>query len=135
MFLSERRPTFILIGQFSIFYFFLCTGTLCPADLNGLRNWVLEYDLDEEEKLTPAGEKELQDLGERYVQRLPDLLGYDYNEDRYEFRFTTASRTEKSCKAFARGVFGSEAESSIDYPEPIESDPLLLVNLFFPFIH
>ena len=83
------------------------------------------------DELTPSGEKELRELGERYVQRLPELLDHEYDQERYEFRFTTASRAEDSCKAFAKGVFGSDAESNIDYPEPLENDPLLRVSLSY----
>ncbi len=50
-------------------------------------------------------------------------------DDSLQFRFTTASRAEKSCHHFAKGVWGNAEEDTIVYPIPIENDPLIRVCL------
>ena len=48
---------------------------------------MLEYTLDQEEKLAPAGEEEQHDLAQRYQARLPDLLDHDYDPNLFEVFF------------------------------------------------
>ena len=48
----------------------------------------------------------------------------------HQFRYTTASRAEKSLNWCNRGIWGKDVESSIKYPTPIENDPLIRVKHF-----
>ena len=60
---------------------------MCDGDVTNLRSWMLEYTLDQEEKLAPAGEEEQHDLAQRYQARLPDLLDHDYDPNLFEVFF------------------------------------------------
>lgn len=100
-------------------------GELCAEDVQNLRGWTIDIPPELEEKLAPAGEEEMHDIGDRYTARLPGLLDRSYKDGDYTFRFTTASRAEKSCHHFAKGVWGNSEEDTIVYPEPIENDPLI----------
>jgi len=101
-------------------------GSLCAADLANLENWTIDIPFSQEEKLTTAGQDEMNNLGQRYKARLPNLLDRPYTDGEYVFRFTTASRTEKSCNHFVRGVWSTEVDQSINYPAPVlPEDPLI----------
>lgn len=124
-------------------------GELCADDVQNLRYWTIDIPPELEEKLAPAGEEEMHDIGDRYTARLPGLLDRSYRDTDYtvsrvtshlleiaiknriclllQFRFTTASRAEKSCHHFAKGVWGNNEEDTIVYPIPIENDPLIRV--------
>lgn len=52
----------------------------------------------------------------------------------HRFRYTTASRVEKSCNWFARGVWGKSVLETIKYPDPSEN-PLIRVIKLFKALH
>ena len=58
----------------------LTPGFLCEPDLVGIRDWSFNLTVDEESELTDSGKLEHRQLGQRFRQRLPSLIGLFSNE-------------------------------------------------------
>ena len=56
---------------------------MCDADLENLRQWTIDIPFGQEENLSPAGEDEMNNLGQRYKARLPNLLDRPYQDGDY----------------------------------------------------
>ena len=67
---SYVRKTFITLS----------TGFLCEPDLVGIRDWSFNLTVDEASELTDSGKLEHRQLGQRFRQRLPSLIGLFSNE-------------------------------------------------------
>ncbi|XP_067005403.2 multiple inositol polyphosphate phosphatase 1 [Anabrus simplex] len=98
-------------------------GRLCDKDLESLKSWTFNLTVDDDNKLTPQGEEDLQFLARRLKQLFPSLLSTPYKSDLYHFRSTDTQRTKASAENFAKGLFGSS--SGIYIPPPLAEDYLL----------
>ncbi|XP_037050361.1 multiple inositol polyphosphate phosphatase 1 [Bradysia coprophila] len=98
---------------------------LCPHDLERLRNWRSQVNVDEEKHLTYEGSDELLQLAERIQNRFPSLLPEQYDQQLYKFKFTDSQRTLKSFESFASGLFGRNNLSKVVHLPPTAKDPIL----------
>lgn len=98
---------------------------LCPHDLERLRNWTSQINVDEEKHLTYEGSDELLQLAERIQNRFPTLLPEKFDERLYKFKFTDSQRTLKSFESFASGLFGRNNLSKVLHLPPTTKDPIL----------
>ena len=58
-------------------------GELCDKDLKNIADWTINIPPELKDCLTPSGEEEMYDLGQRYTARLPGLLGRKYKDGDY----------------------------------------------------
>ncbi|XP_046397097.1 multiple inositol polyphosphate phosphatase 1 [Ischnura elegans] len=100
-------------------------GSLCFKELYNFGNWSTNVEEANEKQLTHEGEDEMQDLAERWLNRLPSLLTENYDNSSYEFRHTATQRTALSARQFATGLFGRYKAAHVWYPEAIARDPLI----------
>lgn len=102
-------------------------GTLCPKDLELIREWKLDTNLTESvaEYLTLAGWIELEQIAGRYQAAFPTLLPSTYSRSKYTFQYTDVQRTQGSFRAFADGLFGYNQYKNV-VAEPIPARDLLL---------
>lgn len=106
-------------------------GTLCPQDLELIREWKLDPNITESiaEYLALAGWIELESIASRYQNAFPTLLPSTYDPYAYLFQHSNTQRTQASFRAFADGLFGYNGYKNV-VPEPIpERDLLLKVRL------
>lgn len=70
-----------------------CIGSLCQADIESIENWTFDLSTDQESLLTESGREENRQLGQRFIQRLPDLLG-TYSEESFKvfYKYKEASK-------------------------------------------
>ena len=57
--------------------FFSCeilSGSLCPRDVERIRNWSIEYDIGQHDKLTQTGKEELEGIGMRIREKFPSVF-------------------------------------------------------------
>lgn len=106
----------------------LMKTTLCPADVEVLRNWVLNpnFTLSTAALETESGWTELTALGQRLQAAFPELLPREYCPRHYYFRHSPLVRTLESAKAFARGLFGPDCFEKVTYEGGSYPDMLLL---------
>ena len=63
-------------------------GFLCELDAAGIRSWTFTLTVDEESELTESGKLEHFQLGQRYKERLPTLMGQPFDNDTYQVDYT-----------------------------------------------
>ncbi|XP_046680138.1 multiple inositol polyphosphate phosphatase 1-like [Homalodisca vitripennis] len=100
-------------------------GNLCREEVEELRKWKPTVDPSELKFLTHEGEEEMLLLGERFLNRFPDLLPESYSNRTYKFRHTATQRTRESSQYFTVGLFGRRQKAHVWYPEPLAKDPIL----------
>ena len=61
----------IVSGFFS---FEILLGSLCLRDVERIRNWSIEYGIDQHDKLTQSGKDELQGIGMRIREKFPSVF-------------------------------------------------------------
>ena len=93
-------------------------GEMCQEDLDHLRNWTFRFTVADHKILMESGVKEQNELGRRWLTRLPGLLG---DSDKIHVRATYKQRTWASAKAFLEGMYNT----TVDFPQVIVSDMLL----------
>ncbi|KAJ6636219.1 Multiple inositol polyphosphate phosphatase 1 [Pseudolycoriella hygida] len=98
---------------------------LCPQDIERLRSWESQINVDEEKHLTYEGNDELLQLAERVQNRFPSILPEQFDESSYKFKFTDSQRTWKSFESFASGLFGRNNLSKVLHAPPTKRDPIL----------
>ena len=65
-------------------------------------------------------------LGERWLMRLPRLLGPDYQQEMFTFRATNTERAVRSGVGFATGLYTRPVANRVKFADPIDQhDPLL----------
>lgn len=79
-------------------------SSLCEGDVKLLKMWKTEVTEEQAKLLHPEGEKEMVLLGERWLNRLPDLLN-DYQEDMFRLRATNTQRSQESGHSFTTGLW------------------------------
>jgi len=77
---------------------------LCNGDVEELKKWQLDVDEDQAKLLHPEGEKEMVLLGERWLNRLPELLN-TYQEEEFRLRSTNTQRSQQSGHSFTTGLW------------------------------
>ena len=77
---------------------------LCNEDVEELKNWQLELNEDQAKLLHPEGDKEMVLLGERWLNRLPELLN-TYQEEKFRLRSTNTQRSQLSGHSFTTGLW------------------------------
>lgn len=97
---------------------------LCKEDITNLKNWKLTIDPTADETLAPAGDRELQEIAQRYKARFPSLLNASYSQEYYSVRYTSTQRTNASARNFVIGLFGNSGKN-IPLPWSSEDDALL----------
>lgn len=100
------------------------SGELCNKDLQNLKAWSFNWTEEEGYNLAPQGYEDLFLLAERVKADFPEALNLPYSEDRFKFRHTDTERTQESCKAFIKGMFGN-VSANVYVPPPIPNDPML----------
>jgi len=100
-------------------------SSLCEGDLEQLRNWTLELEEEQAKLLHPEGETELVLLGERWLARLPVLLG-SYQEDRFRLRSTNTQRSQQSGHSFTTGLWTRFVGRKVKWEEVVvQHDPII----------
>lgn len=104
-------------------------GSLCQKDLEKLRAWKLDPNLDKHKHkyLTAQGKKDLLSLGARFKDYFPELLQpypLDSSKQRYKFRSTDSERTIVSMDSFINGLFGNVTVNNKEVV-PTSNDTLL----------
>ena len=59
-------------------------GSLCKEDLEGIKEWSFTLTPEDADLLTPAGEAEHFELGERWKIRLPTIFDNSYTEEKFK---------------------------------------------------
>lgn len=70
----------------------------------------------------------MKQLATDYKSAFPDLIGENYEADKFLFRHTDFQRSDASYKAFAEGLFGDESYLNITIDPPASPDLLLMVK-------
>ena len=77
---------------------------MCENELDLLRNWKSDVELDNSKNLHVVGDDEMVLLGERWLNRYPDLLG-SYDETKFRFRSTETERSKRSGDGVITGLW------------------------------
>lgn len=107
------------------------TTSICLQDIENLRNWQLNTNLTRETEslLTVAGWNIILGIAHRYQLAFPSLLPLVYNPMNIRFRHTDRQRSQGSIRAFADGLFGSNAFERVVFEAVPDRDTFLLVIL------
>ena len=83
-------------------------SNLCFIDKELLKYWNTDdLDVEMDHRLHEEGEQELKLMGQRWLQRYPDLLG-QYDESKFRLRATNKQRAEKSGEMFITGLWSED---------------------------
>jgi len=100
-------------------------SSLCNEDVEEMKKWKVEVREDQAKLLHPEGEREMVLLGERWLNRLGDLL-VNYEEDLYRLRSTNTQRAQQSGQSFATGLWTRLVSRSLKWEQvDQEHDPLI----------
>ena len=98
---------------------------LCDTDMELLRNWSVEIETEWSKNLHVEGEKEMILLGERWLNRYPELLS-QYEPSVYRLRSTDTQRSLKSGESFITGLWSRVAVSQATWHVSASGhDPLI----------
>lgn len=96
------------------------------CDISKMKAWTPQVSLkDEEKSLTKEGQRELFALAQRLKNRFPTLLGQEFRNETFFFKYTKTQRTQASAFHFAEGLFGREGSTEVWYPKSQKRDPVL----------
>lgn len=99
-------------------------GKLCSSDKKLISYWQSNLNESIAQTLAPEGAYQQEEISSKFLNLFPEILPDTFATEDYKFRYTATQRTRESALAYARGAFGSHAES-IHMPEPTDPDPLL----------
>jgi len=100
-------------------------SSLCEGDVEQLRNWTLQVEEEQAKLLHPEGETELVLLGERWLARLPVLLG-SYQVERFRLRSTNTQRAQQSGHSFTTGLWTRLVGRKVRWEEVVlQHDPII----------
>uniref|UniRef100_A0A182F715 Multiple inositol polyphosphate phosphatase 1 n=2 Tax=Anopheles albimanus TaxID=7167 RepID=A0A182F715_ANOAL len=98
-------------------------GRMCRDNIAQFEAWKPQVTVADAKLLVREGGTELFRLGERFRKRFAGQLPDRYDADRFYFKYTRTERAEYSARNFTLGLFAQE--EPIDYPEPLDRDPVL----------
>ncbi|XP_022816239.1 multiple inositol polyphosphate phosphatase 1-like [Spodoptera litura] len=79
-------------------------SSLCAQDVENIKNWKIDTSmLDEPNKLSNEGYREVLDIGRRIKETFPELLS-NLRENEYKFTPGFGTRLEESAKAYIEGL-------------------------------
>lgn len=94
---------------------------LCAQDLQNLKDWKFELQLNESNMLTSQGYEDMFSLAERLKSRFPDFFLGGFSSQRFLVQQTNSKRTEQSAITFLKGLFGQDEQ----FPPTAANDYLL----------
>jgi len=98
---------------------------ICPEDLALFRNWTIDVKEEQAKLLHPEGEQEMILLGERWLQRFPDLLA-KYEKDLFRLRSTNTQRSQLSGRSFTTGLWTRPISQKVQWEQVLKPhDPIL----------
>ncbi|XP_043527414.1 multiple inositol polyphosphate phosphatase 1-like [Frieseomelitta varia] len=114
-------------------------GSLCQKDLEKLRTWNLDPNLDKHKHkyLTAQGKKDLLSLGARFKDYFPELLQsypLDSSKQKYKFRSTDSERTIVSMDSFISGLFDNVTVNNTEVVPTSQDTLLQLYKICKPWV-
>ncbi|CAD7082628.1 unnamed protein product [Hermetia illucens] len=103
-------------------------GALCDQDLQLIKNWEVDKNItkDKDEYLTVQGWNDAKGLAEDYKKVYPELLGREYDPNKFLFYHTGKQQMEASMKAFMEGLFGPGVYNGISQFARPKNDSFLI---------
>lgn len=89
---------------------------MCDADVDNLLKWYPGVDKSMSYRLTPQGQIDLLNMGDRYLKRFPELF-QDKTAATFEFKYDSTDRCIESSQWFYKGIFGefpAQGEGRLD---------------------
>jgi len=90
---------------------------LCEEDVEELKNWKTDVTEEQAKMLHPEGEMEMVLLGERWLNRLGELLT-SYEEDMFRLRSTNTQRSQQSGHSFTTGLWTRLVGRKVKWEQP-----------------
>jgi len=91
-------------------------SSLCDEDVEELKKWKVDVTTDQAKMLHPEGEKEMVLLGERWLNRLDELLT-SYNKDMFRLRSTNTQRSQQSGHSFTTGLWTRLVSRKVEWEQ------------------